>query len=442
MDIKFKKYILKSGIKVIIIPSKSKLTFISANFLLGHNFENKSNTQITHYYEHLMSELTSEKHNDRLKIIDELSRRGASRNAFVSRNQMSFYIEGLYDNFEYFIDLISNTLYKFHIDKKIAIKEKKAAIQEYNNFLSNFTYNFNFKIFKYLYPKYKYVSDRNYHIKNIKKFTINDIKKFIKNKICAKNIVLLAVCPKRKVKNTTNIINKYFNKIKIKKNCKNDYNILQHNNKQFKIIYINNKFNNNILLKFIVCKNIKFLSKEHIILDLLDDILFKFDSGIFYKKLRIELGLIYNIRFDLDIDIVSSKAIYEINTSCTEKKLPIIIDEIIKVLDTYKITKSDYEDSKIRLKISKENDKFTNLTSYNHYKRHLLYNLPFVSNKEVNKLYNSITYKEVVEYYEIFKKEILNKGIVFYYSKKNLNNDIDKQLKKSVIQNKYKMLYI
>ena len=68
--------------------------------------------------------------------------------------------------------------------------------------------------------------------------------------------------------------------------------------------------------------------------------------------------------------------------------------------------------------------------------------MPFVSNKEVNRLYDSITYKDVVEYYEIFKKEILNKGIVFYYAKKNLNNDIDKQLKKSVIQNKYKMLYI
>lgn len=166
------------------------------------------------------------------------------------------------------------------------LSKKKAAIQEYNNYLSKFTYNFNFKIFKYLYPKYKFVSDRKYHIKNIKKFTVKDIKKFIKNKICAKNIVILAVCPKNKVKNTTNIINKYFNKIKIKKNCNNDYNILQHNNKQFKIIYINNKFNNNILLKFIVCKNIKYLSKEHIILDLLDDILFKFDSGIFYKSLE------------------------------------------------------------------------------------------------------------------------------------------------------------
>tara|TARA_B100000795_G_C22805557_1_gene444636 strand:+ start:2657 stop:3985 length:1329 start_codon:yes stop_codon:yes gene_type:complete len=442
MDIKYKKYVLKSGIKIVIIPMDTKLTYLSANFLLGHNFENKSNSQITHYYEHLMAELTSEKYKNRSNIMNELSRRGAIRNAFVSSNQMSFYIRGLYEDFEYYVDILSNTLHKFYIDKDIAIKEKKIAIQEYNNYISNFDYNFDLKIFKYLYPKYEYIIDHKYHIKNIKKFTINDVKRFIKNKICSKDIVILAVCPKNKVKNTENNINKYFGKLKMKKNCTNKYNILNHINNQFKVIHINNKYNDNVLLKLIVNKKIKYLSKEQLLLEILDDILFGLDNGIFYKKLRIELGLIYNISFNTDIDIVSSISSYEINTSCNQKNLPIIIDEIIKILATYKLKKEDFENSKIRLKIKRENKKFTNLTSYNDYKIHLLYNKHFYSNKDLFKLFESITYKELIQYYEKFRNDILNKGILFYYSKKNLNNIVDKYMQKSIIKNKYKISYI
>ena len=45
--------------------------------------------------------------------------------------------------------------------------------------------------------------------------------------------------------------------------------------------------------------NIKFLSKEYLILQLLDKILFNFEIGVFYKELREKTGLVYSIKFCL-----------------------------------------------------------------------------------------------------------------------------------------------
>ena len=90
-----------------------------------------------------------------------------------------------------------------------------------------------------------------------------------------------------------------------------------------------------------------------------------------------------------------------------------------------------------------ENKKFHNLTSFNNdYNTHFLFNKKILTNKEYYKLFTDITTNDVKTYFETFKQDVLNKGILFYYSKKNLNSNVDKYFKKSIIKNKYKILYI
>ena len=444
MDIKFKKYALKNGIKVMIIPLDTKLTHISANFLLGFNNESKEITELTHYYEHLLGRLTSKKFKSSQKVFNEISRRGGFSNAHVNSYEMVVYISGLYNDLEYYMDIMSNSIMNFYIDKSIAKKEKNAVVQELNNYIADVEYDFDNKIFKYLHPKYYYMSDQKHHIKTVKTFTLSHVKKFIKNKVCSKDMVLSITCPKNKVRETKNNIDKYFGKIKRNNKCKNIYPILQHNNKEFKIIHVENKHNDNVIVRIYVYKNIEFMSKENIILGLLKNILFNFQTGIFYKILRTKLGLIYNTGMSIDIDIMNSKAsYYYLYTQCEAKNLPLLISEIIKILSTYKITNKDISDAKNRNKVSYENKKFNNLTSYNYeYKTHILYNKKFISNEEYFKMVDNIEPCDVKAFYDTFKNDILSKGILFYYSRKNINKSIDKYVKKSVIQNKYKMLYI
>lgn len=444
MDIKFKKYALKNGIKVMIIPLDTKLTHISANFLLGFNHESKEITELTHYYEHLLGRLTSKKFKNAQNVANEISRRGGVTNAYVTSYKMSVYINGLYKDLEYYMDIMSNSIMNFYIDESIAKKEKNAVVQELNNYIADVEYDFDNKIFKYLHPKYYYMSDQKHHIKTVKTFTLSHVKNFIKNKVCSKDMVLSITCPKNKVKETKNNIDKYFGKIKRNDKCKNIYPILQHNNKEFKIIHVENKHNDNVIVRIYVYKNIEFMSKENIILGLLKNILFNFQTGIFYKILRTKLGLIYNAGISYDIDIMNSKAsYYYLYTQCEAKNLPLLISEIIKILSTYKITNKDISDAKNSNKVKYENKKFYDLTSYNYeYKTHILYNKKFISNEEYYKMVDNIEPCDVKAFYDTFKNDILSKGILFYYSRKNINKSIDKYVKKSVIQNKYKMLYI
>ena len=64
MEAKFKRYVLKNGIKVIIFPLKTKMTYISLSMLLGSYHEKKGEGNLTHYYEHLLGRLSSTKYKD------------------------------------------------------------------------------------------------------------------------------------------------------------------------------------------------------------------------------------------------------------------------------------------------------------------------------------------------------------------------------------------
>lgn len=445
MDANVKRIKLNNGIKAIIIPlkNKTKLTHVSASFFLGFNHENKKNGEISHYYEHLLGRLTSEKYKNNNYIYNELARRGAYTNAYINKYETTIFINGLYSDIDFFLDIISNSLNNFYIDDKIAKKEKLAVVQELNNFLNNYSYAFEFKIFKYLYPRYKYYMNHKNNIKNVRKFTMNDIKRFIKEKLCTNNLLITISCNNSKVKQTADLVKKYFSVIK-KKNCKNIYPIFANKNKMFKVIYINNKNNNNVLIKLMVCKSIDYMSKEHLMLNIISNIMFNFNTGVFYKILRTKLGLIYNIGLETDIDIINNKSSsYDIYTECDKNKVPELILNILNIINEYDITYQEYANAIKNINLYFETKKFIKINSLDEdYKKSLLFNKPLLYNKDYLELYNNIKYNDIKEYYKIFSKNILTQGMLFYYSNKNLNKNINNILNNSIIKNKYKMLYI
>jgi len=91
MDNNRKKIVkLKNGISVIIIPINTQLTNVSVNMLLGVNHEKNNEMELTHYMEHLMSRFTSKKYNDYKQIYQELNKRGAISNAYVTNYDTCF----------------------------------------------------------------------------------------------------------------------------------------------------------------------------------------------------------------------------------------------------------------------------------------------------------------------------------------------------------------
>jgi predicted Zn-dependent peptidase len=445
MDINVKKFVLNNGVKVIVVPIKTKLTYISASFLLGYNHENYKQREISHYYEHLLGRLTSEKYKDYKYIGEEIVKRGGFLNAYVNDYELCVYINGLYKDLEFYIDILYNSIDNFYIDPELAEKEKGAVIQELRNIMSKIDYNFDLKMFNYLYPKHKHLFDSKKSIENVKKFSIKLVKRFIKKNIISKNLVITVTCPDDKVSETVKNIKLKFNRIKKCKKCIIKYPLLEHKSNNFKVIYINKHIlDKNVIIRMCMFKDITFMSKEHAILKLLNYILFNFSTGIFYKELRTKYGLIYNIHMNQYIDPINSRASsYNIVTKCEEKNVHIVIGRIINILQNYVITDVDIRGAKINNTVIFENKKFYDIDSFNKdYKIYQLFNKPFMKNKDIYKFINNIRPQEIKDYYNILRHHILSSCTLFYYSNKNLNDKIDSVLKSTLNKKNYKLLYI
>ena len=444
MDNKNKKiFKLKNGIKVLIIPIETNLINISLDLLLGSYHENNNNIGITHYMEHLMAKFTSNKYPEHKYIKNKLFDIGATHNAHVSEYFTSFWITGYYKNLEFFIDILSNTIKNFKYDKSIIENEKKAVYQELNNIIDDNDYYFNNKINYFLYKKLAKTLDYNIDISNVKKYNINNIYNYINNKILLDNIVISVSCKKNNIKNTIKLLNKYFN---FNKNIKNklEYPVFNYNNNNMKIIHVKNKkniYNKNILLKFIVHEDIELNSDKHIALDYLSKLLFNYNGGVFYN-LRFKFGYIYYIRLVLDIDPYNKKSSkYYIETSVNSNNIHLFIKELLHIISKLNYTNiSKFKYIKNTYNISFENQKFYNLTSYNnYYKQFLLFKKPIIHKKTIHKKIINISKNTILKELKLFKYNLLNKGIIFYYSNKNFNNIINNKFN---LKNNIKFLSI
>ena len=431
MDVNVVQYKLKNGMKVLIVPLKTKMTYISISMLLGSYHEKKYEGNLTHYYEHLLGRITSKKYKDYKYIGNEIIRRGGDTNAFVNNNELLIFIQGFYNDFEFYADILSNSLNNFYIDPKLAENEKGAVIQELRNIISQDNYNFDYSIFKYLFPKYSHLEDYKNDIKYVKKYNIKIVKDFIKKKIFTENIVINITCPDNKIAETKKYINKYFGIIKKTNKPHIKYPLLQYKNNNMKVVCIKNKIvNENIIINIYTFDDIEYLSKEHMIHMLLKNILFNFEIGVFYVELREKMGLIYNIHLHNNINIKNSKeSYYNIVTKCAIKNVPDVIGKIINILKNYKITANDIKYAKKKTMTEYEYSKFYSISSYNgFYKNFLLFNKKFRTNKDVFDAINNITNTEILDYYEKFKNKIIKSCIIFYYSHKNINNKINNKL--------------
>lgn len=434
---------LKNGIRILVVPIKTKLTNISLSILLGEFHEKPHETELTHYLEHIMASFTSTKYKNSDEIKNELNKRGARSNAYVSNYETKFFIEGLYEDIEYYIDLLSNMLNNFYIDDNILQVEKNAVIQELNNYMARPDYLFDMKIWKFMYYKYSYLFNHKKHIDFIKKYDTSKLYDYFRNHILLKNVIVTVTCPLNARNRTIKLLKDAFNFNKINNDYKITYPIYKYNTNNIKIIHVKNRQRvDNTILRIIVDLNISRYSVKHLSLIYLNKILFNFQKGIFYEMLRRELGLIYNINLEINIDDFHNKSsTYAINSSIVSDKLPDLIYNIIKIIENLTITDDLINAARKKIIIEGEYNKFYDLNTQTlHYNSFILYNKNILDNKDIIKLFSNITNKQIYEELENFKKDILHKSLIFYYSNINKNSDIKNFIHKNNIL--YKIKYI
>jgi predicted Zn-dependent peptidase len=419
---------LKNGIKVLVVPMPTDLTDISVRILLGQNHEKPHEMEITHYMEHLMGRFTSKKYPDHKIVSKELYKRGAITNASVDEYETKFWIQGFYKDLEFYMDLLSNTIKDFYIDKHLAKKEKNAVIQELRNYMSDNEYTFDMKIWNYMYKKYAYQNDFQKHIGHIKKYRIENIHKFIHEHVLLHNTVVSITCPTNKVANTIKLAKKYFNMPNKNKKAKIKFPLYQYNNKPLKVLFIKNqsKTDDNVLFRLVVDDSIEYLSVEHLSLMYLKEILFKFETGIFYKILRDKLGYIYHIQLNMYVDMVNPlSSYYYIETSVNHKILPKFIAAVLDIIKNLQLTNDEINNGKTAFLVKNEFKKFNNLTSYNrYYSQYLLHKLPIVERSVIKEKLMKVSNASIIKTLNKFKKDVFKEGLIFYYAQHNMNSAI------------------
>jgi predicted Zn-dependent peptidase len=128
----FKRYILPSGLRVVLVPqSQSLAATVLVLVEAGSNYETKEINGISHFLEHLCFKGTK-KRPTALALTSELESLGAVYNAFTGNEVTGYYAKVGAAKIESALDIISDLYQNPVFDEKEIEKEKGVVIEEIN----------------------------------------------------------------------------------------------------------------------------------------------------------------------------------------------------------------------------------------------------------------------------------------------------------------------
>jgi hypothetical protein len=136
---------------------------------------------------------------------------------------------------------------------------------------------------------------------------------------------------------------------------------------------------------------------------------------------------------------------YSIETATDCKNVPLFIYHLLNIMRDYTFNDEQVENARNSIYIDIENKKFYTLTSQNDmYEKFLLHNKPIADEgNEILRKFKTMKMSYIKKMIRRFQREILETGIIFYYSNKNVNRFIHKQIEnKTGPHYKYKLLSI
>ncbi|MBP6913244.1 MAG: insulinase family protein, partial [Candidatus Levybacteria bacterium] len=128
----YTKHILSNGLQVILVPiqeveSATTLVLVGA----GSRYENKKNSGISHFLEHMAFKGTKNRPTAReiSSVIDGI---GAESNAFTGKEITGYYIKSSSEHVDLSLDILSDMLANLLLDSSEIEKEKGVILEEIN----------------------------------------------------------------------------------------------------------------------------------------------------------------------------------------------------------------------------------------------------------------------------------------------------------------------
>jgi predicted Zn-dependent peptidase len=128
---------LKNGISVISVPmTGTKTASILVMVGTGSKYENRQNSGISHFLEHMFFKGT-QKRPTAMDIASDLDALGGEYNAFTGKEYTGYWAKVGSDKTEKAMGILSDMLLSSRIDAKEVNREKGVIIEEFNMYLDN-----------------------------------------------------------------------------------------------------------------------------------------------------------------------------------------------------------------------------------------------------------------------------------------------------------------
>lgn len=324
---KFKKTILKNGLRIITIPKKDSLaTTVLVLVEAGAEYENKKINGISHLLEHMCFKGTKR----RPKAIDissELAALGAESNAFTGYERTGYYAKAQPKHFDKILDIVADLYLNPILDPKELDKERGVVIEEINMIEDIPMRKIGYLFLELLYgdqPAGRSIAGEK---EIIKKLTRQDIVDYRKKHYLASATTVIA-SGNFNEKNAIKKISDAFSEIST---GKKDKKIKTKENQKKPAILLKKKESDQAHL-ILGTRAFNIFDKRIYAAMVLSDILGGGLSSRLFQKIREEMGAAYYIRSsaDLMIDHGYFAVASGVNISKLELVVKTIIDELKK----------------------------------------------------------------------------------------------------------------
>ena len=123
------KVVLDNGLTVIFERKRGKAVVVELMIKTGSNHESKEERGIAHFLEHILFEGTKKRPTNQI-ITNEIEKIGGNFNAYTTNERTCFYVKVLNKHFSKAIEIISDIIQNSLFDKDKIEKEKNIVLKE------------------------------------------------------------------------------------------------------------------------------------------------------------------------------------------------------------------------------------------------------------------------------------------------------------------------
>lgn len=287
---KFKKTVLKNGLRVITVPMKGNpAVTVMAMVETGSKYETKDINGLSHFLEHMMFKGTP-KRPTATSISRELDSLGASYNAFTSTEYTGYYAKVENRHFNKALDIISDLYLNPLFEQQEIEKEKGVIVEEIKMYNDLPQHQVDEEFDALLYGDVPAGWSVIGHEEKIRKFKRQDFLQYRKDHYVAESSIVV-VAGDIKEKEVVKAVDKLFKNIPVTKN-KEKLPVKESQYKPQVRIKYKDTSQTHIILGF---RSFDIKDKRGPIMSVLNTVLGQGMSSRLFTKMRDELGICYYI---------------------------------------------------------------------------------------------------------------------------------------------------